>query len=76
MFYFASIVNILPQSRILKKFLIIWSSLVTQLVECPALGFGSGHGLRVVRLSLMMVSVLSRASSSAPPACGLSFSLK
>ena len=37
----------------------LWGSWVAQLVECPILGFSSGHDLRVVRLSPVLVSVLS-----------------
>ena len=43
---------------------------VAQLVEQPTLGFGSGHGLMVVRSSPVLGSVLSRES-----ACGCSPSL-
>ena len=34
-------------------------TLVAQLVECPALGFGSGHDTRVLRWSLALGSMLS-----------------
>ena len=36
----------------------LWGSWVAQLVKRPTLGLCSGHGLRVVRLSLSLGSML------------------
>ena len=36
---------------------------VVQLVECPTLDFGSGHDLRVMRLSSTLGSMLSGESA-------------
>ena len=47
---------------------------VAQSVKCPVLGFGSGHDLRIMRLSPTLGAVLSTESPSPPPA-SLSLSL-
>ena len=52
---------------------------MAQLVKHRTLGFGSGHGLRVLRLSSALGPVLSVESacpSAPPPTCVLSLSLK
>jgi len=52
---------------------------VVQPVECPTLGFGSGHDLRVVRSSPVLGFELSEESTevSLPlPALALSLSLR
>lgn len=60
-----------------------WDAWMVQMVECPALGFGSGYDLRVMRLNPTWGSVLGvetawdslSVSSSALPSSMCTFSL-
>ena len=53
----------------------VWGAWVARLAGCPALGFGSGHGLSVVRSSPGLGSTLSRENSLSPSALCSPFTL-
>ena len=53
-----------------------WGNWVAQSVEHPTLDFGSGHDLRVLRLSLPLLLLSSESTCPSPSIPPLALSLK